>query len=367
MTSSARTPSPGTRSARTARRVVVVGATGNVGTSLLRRLELDPAVSEIVAVARRPASTGSAKVRWQPADISGDDLVPLFEGADVVVHLAWVIQPSHDEETMVRTNVLGSVRVFDAAARAGVGAIVYASSVGAYAKGPKDSAVDETWPTDGIATSFYARHKATVERLLDRFEIDHPEIRVVRMRPGLIFKRGQGSEGRRLFLGPLVPVRLLRPKLLPVLPNIRELVFQAVHTDDVAEAYRLAVIGDASGPFNLVADPVLDLPTVADAIGARTIPVPTNVARAVIDLSWNAYLQPTPPGWLEMGLKVPILSRARAERDLGWHPTRSATDTVREVLEGIADRAGEATPKLEPTVGGHLRERRLRDEPDRAA
>jgi UDP-glucose 4-epimerase len=337
---------------------VIVGASGNVGSSLLRRLETDPTVREIVAIARRPASIGSDEVRWARADISRDDLVPLFEGADVVVHLAWVIQPSHDEETMVRTNVLGSVRVFEAAARAGVGSIVYASSVGAYAKGPKDVPVDESWPTDGIATSFYARHKATVERLLDRFEADHPQIRVVRMRPGLIFKRGQGSEGRRLFLGPLVPVRLLNPRLLPVLPTVPGLVFQAVHTEDVAEAYRLAITGDASGPFNLVADPVLDLPTIAEAIGARTITVPASVARAVVDVTWNAYLQPTPPGWLEMGLKLPILSRARAERALGWRPARSATDTVREVLEGIADRAGETTPKLEPRLGGHLRERR---------
>src|SRR5205807_1176654 len=82
-----------------------------------------------------------------------------------------------------------SERVFAAVAAAGVRALVYSSSVGAYSPGPKDHAVDESWPTDGIATSFYARHKAAVERSLDRLERDQPALRVVRLRPGLVFKR----------------------------------------------------------------------------------------------------------------------------------------------------------------------------------
>jgi nucleoside-diphosphate-sugar epimerase len=358
--SSSDTAAPSARRPSAGRRVVVVGASGNVGTSLLRRLEGDPAIASILAVARRTARSTSKKTTWAAGDIAEDDLLSRFADADAVVHLAWEIQPSHDEAAMARTNLLGSHRVFEAAAAAGVGAIVHASSVGAYSPGPKDRPVDESWPTDGIATSFYARHKATVERMLDRFEERHPDVRVVRMRPGLIFKRGQGSEGRRLFLGPLVPVRLLHPKLLPLLPDVRGVRFQAVHTEDVADAYHRAVVGAARGPFNVVADPVLDLPTIAEAIGARTFPVPPSVARAVVELSWRARLQPTPTGWLEMGLRSPILSRARAERELGWAPTRSSTDAVREVLEGIATRAGEPTPKLEPTIGGHLRERNVR-------
>src|SRR4051794_41639674 len=104
-----------------------------------------------------------AKTQWIGADIVSDDLVPIFTGADAVVHLAWLIQPSRDETKLHAVNVEGSRRVFDAVARAGVPALVYASSVGAYSEGPKDRRVDETWPTDGVATSFYSRHKAAVE------------------------------------------------------------------------------------------------------------------------------------------------------------------------------------------------------------
>jgi len=311
----------------------------------------------VLAIARRPASLAFPKVEWARADISRDDVEPLLVGADVLVHLAWQIQPSHDEATMARTNVAGSLALFDAAARAGVGAIVYASSVGTYGDGPKDRRVDETWPHDGIGTSFYSRHKATVERALDRFEASHPAIRVVRMRPSLIFKRGQGSEARRLFLGPLMPVRLLRPRLLPVLPDVAGLRFQVVHTDDVADAYRRAIVSEARGPFNIAADPVLDLPTIAAAIEARTVPVPRALASGVVDLTWRAHLQPTPVGWLEMGLRTPLLSTDRARRELGWSPTRTAVEAVVEVLEGLSSRSGEPTARLEPRVGGHVGER----------
>ena len=78
-------------------------------------------------------------------------------------------------------------------------ALVYASSVGAYSPGPKDRRVDESWPTAGIESSFYSRHKAEVERLLDRFERETPSVRVVRLRPALIFKREAASGIRRLF------------------------------------------------------------------------------------------------------------------------------------------------------------------------
>src|SRR5919112_6754416 len=169
-------------------RVVVVGATGNVGTSVLHALAREPAVDSIVGVARRLPAMSFPKTEGAQADIRTDDLVPLFRGADAVVHLAWLIQPSRDEAELRSVNVDGSARVFRAAGEAGVGALVYASSIGAYSPGPKDRAVDESWPTEGIETSFYSVHKAEVERLLDRFEQDFPDVRAVRFRPGLIFK-----------------------------------------------------------------------------------------------------------------------------------------------------------------------------------
>src|SRR5688572_1778806 len=123
-------------------RVVVNGATGNVGTSVLQALAHDPAVDSIVGIARRLPEISFPKTEWAQADVVTDDLVPLFRGADAVVHLVWAIQPSRDSEALRAVNVTGTERTFRAVAEAGVGTLVYASSIGAYSPGPKDRAVD---------------------------------------------------------------------------------------------------------------------------------------------------------------------------------------------------------------------------------
>src|ERR671910_3479989 len=131
-------------------RVVVTGASGNVGTSVLEALGREAKVDEIVGLARRVPTVEMPKVRWVGADVVENDLGPIFSGADAVVHLAWAIQPSRDEKLMHAINVDGSRRVFEAAVASGVRTLVHASSIGAYSPGPKDATVREDWPTEGI-------------------------------------------------------------------------------------------------------------------------------------------------------------------------------------------------------------------------
>jgi nucleoside-diphosphate-sugar epimerase len=339
-------------------RVVVVGASGNVGTSLLRSLAEEPAVDSVLGLARRIPRAQFPKTEWRQADIAHSPLRPHFDGADAVVHLAWLIQPGRDKQRLREVNVDGSARVFRAAAAAGVGTLVYASSVGAYARGPKDRRVDESWPTTGIATSFYSRHKAETERLLDRFEAEHPETRVVRLRPGLIFKREAASGIRRLFAGPLLPNVLVQRRLIPAVPAHPRLVFQAVHSYDVGEAYRLALVReDARGAFNVAAEPVLDPDELARALGARPVPVPAPLLRGGAALSYRLRLQPSEPGWVDMGLGVPVMDVSRARTELGWLPERTSSEALLDLLEGIREGAGLDTPPLEPGGAGPLRAR----------
>ncbi|HWC26401.1 MAG TPA: NAD-dependent epimerase/dehydratase family protein [Solirubrobacteraceae bacterium] len=341
-------------------RVAVTGATGNVGTSLLGKLSADDAVEEIVGIARRRPDLRLERTSWVCADVARDDLVPIFRGADAVVHLAWLIQPSRDRATTQRVNVEGSRRVFEAAAAAGVRSLVYASSVGAYSPGPKHRRVDESWPTGGIPTSFYSRDKAAVERILDDFERGHPQTRVVRLRPGLIFKAHAASGIRRLFAGPLLPTPLLRRRLIPFVPALERLRFQSVHSLDAGEAYRLAVVGDARGAFNVAAEPVLDPAELGRLLEARPVPVPRRALRLAVELSWKLRLQPTPPGWLDLALGVPLMDTTRARDDLGWSPTRSAGDALLELIDGMRRGAGLQTDPLEPGGAGPLRSSELR-------
>jgi UDP-glucose 4-epimerase len=342
-------------------RVVVIGATGNVGTAVLRALRDDDAVTEIVGAARRvPEAPAPPKTTWAQADVSRDELEPLLRGADCVVHLAWLIQPSRDESVTHATNVEGSARVFAAAARAGVPAIVYASSIGAYAPGPKDHGVDEAWPTTGVPSSFYSRHKAATERELDRFEAEHPGVRVVRLRPGLIFQRAAATGIRRLFVGPFLPSPFVRRELIPVVPRHPRLCAQALHSDDVADAYRRAVVNpDARGAYNVAAEPPLDGDVVARLLGARAVDVPARVLRAGAALSWLLRLQPSEPGWVDMGLAVPLMDCSRIRDEIGWTPRHSAEDAFLELLAGLHDGAGHPTPPLDPSTSGPLRVREV--------
>lgn len=341
-------------------RIAIVGATGNVGTSILRALASDPNVEAVRGIARRLPRASFPKAEFRAADVAVDPLEPLFEGMDAVMHVAWQIQSAHDPQELERSNVRGSERVFAAVAAAGVRTLIYSSSIGAYSRGPKDQKVDESWPTEGIPSSLYSLQKARVERLLDEFEAAHPGVRCVRMRPALIFKRDAATEIRRLFAGPWVPRFLFSRRLLRVIPYHPRFCFQAVHSYDVGEAFRLALAPNIRGAFNLASQPVMSSVVLASAFGARLIPMSESVMRGLAATTWRLRLQHSDPGWVDLALHSPLVDPTRARTELNWRPVYSGLDALLELLDGIRDGAGIATPPLAPpwrisanTRGGH--------------
>jgi UDP-glucose 4-epimerase len=156
---------------------------------------------------------------------------------------------------------------------------------------------------------------------------------------------------------PLLPSALLRPGRLPVVPWPSGLRFQALHANDVAEAYRLAVVGDGRGAYNVAADPVIDAASLAEVFGARVVPVPGALAHAGLSAAWRLHLVPAEPGLLHFALQLPMLDTTRIHTELGWSPTVSSLDALREMLEGMADHAGGQTPPLVPdSMAGRLNE-----------
>lgn len=335
-------------------RIVIVGATGNVGTALLRRLHAAPEVASIVGISRRgPDRHGEPYdgVEWVRADVSDPASAPILEqamqGADAVVHLAWVIRPNRDEALLHRTNVDGSRRVFEAAAAAGVPHLVYASSIGAYGRPDGQPAgtgrADESFPLHGPASSHYARQKSAVERILDEVAAAHPDMLVSRLRPGLIFQVEAGPEIRDYFLGALVPRLLLRalPGLrIPVLPWPVGIVAQAVHSDDIADAYWTVIRERAAGAFNVAAEPPVEPASVGPAVGARSVvPIPVPLVRALAAITYRLRLQPTDPGWIDMAVVTPTMATDRI-RSLGWSPKHSSLDAIGAVIGALGRRGG---------------------------
>jgi nucleoside-diphosphate-sugar epimerase len=231
--------------------------------------------------------------------------------------------------------------------------------VGAYAPRRGLDPVDESWPTDGVPQAAYSREKAYVERLLDQFELEQPTRRVVRMRPAFIFQEAASVQQRRLFLGPWVPRSLVRPHRVPVLPLPRDLRLQALHASDVARAYALAVLGTASGPFNLAAEPVLGPEDLARLFGSRWVPTPGRAVRAATAAAYRARLLPTAPELFDLLMEVPMLSTDRARAELGWTPHVDATEAVRSFLSAPASPDTPGTPPLAPSTSGPARAHEL--------
>jgi len=251
---------------RSAMRIIITGASGNIGSALLRRLTSDD--HELVGMARRiPDDSGPyGGVEWVGVDLTQDSCLPTLEqtfaGGDAVVHLAWGFQPSHDLAYLEELGVGGTRRVLTALERTAVPHLVHMSSIGAYSPKRDDQPVDESWPTGGVRTSRYSVHKAAAEDLLDDFEKASHSTLVTRMRPGIVGQRSAGSALLRYGVPAIVPAAVLDH--VPIVPLDRRLSVPLVHAGDVADAIAQALEGKVGGAFNLAADP----PITPERIGA---------------------------------------------------------------------------------------------------
>jgi len=231
--------------------------------------------------------------------------------------------------------------------------LVHMSSVGAYSPKRDDDPVDETWPTEGVPTSPYSRHKSAAERLLDGHERSHPDRVVTRMRPGIVGQRSAGSALLRYALPGLLPAGLLGH--IPVLPLDRRLTIPVVHADDVADAFVRVLEGRVPGPFNLAADPPVTTADIAEVLGARAVHVPAAALRVALSLAWHARLEQVDPGWLDLGFSVPLMDTSRARRELGWAPRVDAVTVLAETVDGMRSGASDRSPVLRPrSVVGQL-------------
>jgi UDP-glucose 4-epimerase len=342
-------------------RIVITGASGNIGTALLRRLVEDPGHRLVGVVRRPPAATPPYDaVEWVGVDLTEPDaeqrLAPVMRGADAVVHLAWGFQPSHRLDYLERLGVGGTAAVLAAADAAGVRHLVHMSSVGAYAERADLDPVDESWPATGVPSSPYSRHKAAAERLLDRYEADHPyaAMTTTRLRPGIVGQRHAGSALLRYGVPAFVPSPMVR--LLPVLPLDRSLVIPMIHADDVADAIVRVLDRRVGGAFNLAAEPAITRDDIAAALDARPVHLPSPVLRLLGSAAWHARLQPVDPGWIDLAFTVPLLDTTRARTELGWEPSRDARSVLAETVEGMAAAEAGASPALRRrTVAEELR------------
>jgi nucleoside-diphosphate-sugar epimerase len=188
-------------------------------------------------------------------------------------------------------------------------------------------------------------------------EAESAQLRIVRLRPGLTFQREAGTEIARYFLGPFAPVRLLRYRRIPIVPKHDRLRVQAVHADDVADAYAKAIFSEATGAFNIAALPVLTPQRIATRYHGIAVPVPTAALRVGAAATWRARLQPVDPGWVALALGAPLMNTDRAQIELNWAPAVDADQALDDLIDGMALLAHADGPPLtaDPTQPGRLR------------
>jgi nucleoside-diphosphate-sugar epimerase len=327
--------------------VAVTGPTGTFGFGLVPLLEADERVGRIVGIARRPfdpAEHGWTKMAYRRGDVRDPEaLARAFAGADVVVHLAFMITGASHRETIRAINVEGTLNTF-AAAAVGARRFVYASSVAAYGFGRDNPmAMTEDWPTRPAEHLFYGQEKAEIEQLLQDAAATQPRIGLYLLRPPIVL--GPHSIGAKSFLPArleplarrLASLALRLPVPIPAL--VAPLPVQFVHEQDVGEALRLCVVGAGPpGAYNVAGDGVLTAIDIARELGLAPVAVPRGPVQAAAQLLAALPFAPPAVGWAEAISNPAIMDAGKAKRELGWRPRYSGLEALRDTVRAQRER-----------------------------
>ena len=322
--------------------VAITGPTGDIGRATVRALESAREIGRIIGMARRPFDP--LENGWKRTDYRRGDVLDrasvdaLVAGADVVVHLAFLIFGNHDETREV--NLRGSRNVFEASVAAGVKRLVYTSSVAAYGFHQENPDVlTEEVPALGARDFYYSAQKAELEELLAEIT-DGRGTDVYVFRPCIVAGRdaltliegltGQKLLGRRVrFLWRALDAL---PLVGPVLPDSK-VPFQLVHHDDVANAIRAAVLGRGRpGSYNLASDDAITVGDVTRALGWHSVRVPRVAVGAIGEVVARVPLVPAEAGWVDALRKPVLMDTAKARRELRWRPRQGAKETLAETV-----------------------------------
>jgi nucleoside-diphosphate-sugar epimerase len=330
---------PKTASALT---VAVTGPTGTFGYGLVPHLQADDRIERVIGIARRPfdpEGEGWSKMTYRQGDVRDPDaLEEAFAGADVVIHLAFMITGNAPRETIRAINVEGTLNAFRAAAAAGAKRFVYASSVAAYGF-HRDNPVgmDEDWPARPAAHLFYAQEKAEIERLLADESAGHPELDLYLLRPPIVL--GPHTLGAKDVLpGPLAPIGrrlggMLGHMPVPLPVPAPRLPMQFIHEDDVGQAFLLcAVAAGPPGVYNITGDGVLTAAEVARELGFTPVPVPAGAVQTLARSVAALPFAPPAAEWAEAASHPAIMDASRAKARLGWKPRYSSLEALRDTL-----------------------------------
>ena len=320
-------------------RYLITGGSGYIGTRLVELLARREDTEKIVIADVVPPKGGyRPKTEFERVDVRDRGAVHSAlqrANPDVLVHLAFILNPSHDEGLMYDVDVNGTHNVLEAAAEAGIGQVLVTTSAVAYGAFPDNpDPITEDHPVRGVARFSYARDKTESDRIVQLWALQHPDVITTIVRPCIVF-------------GPNVDnylVRLWTKQPFAVDAGNLDGHIQFVHEDDVVEAISGLLLGRHAGQFNLAPEGLMTLRECAELLET---PDPQDAAVA-LPRRWRSCCgacacSEAPPGQIDFALYPWIMSNEKMKSTLGWTPKH----TSRETFE-ITMRAQGKLPPAEP-------------------
>lgn len=310
--------------------IAITGVSGLVGRRLVQALEQRPEVTRIVGLDRfTPEGLNGSKFVFRSADVRDPDIDAALTGVDVLVHLAFQLDPIHDEQLMRAVNVDGTINVIEAAERAGVGHVVYPSSVVAYgAYADNELPLTEDSPVRGTPGLNYSEHKRDVEHWLADWVAEDRSTEVCVLRLALVMGPGVQNFVTRILEGPrFTAVRDYTPPL------------QFVHLDDAVAAFEHAIDQRLTGVYNVAAEGWLSFDEVLALVDRRVVSIPEELAFTTAERLWKLGIGEHPPGVVSHLMHPCVLSPAKLVAT-GWQPKvtnrEALQETVREHRDYVA-------------------------------
>jgi UDP-glucose 4-epimerase len=319
-------------------RYLITGGSGYIGTRLVELLSGREDTEKIVICDVVPPKGGyRPKTEFEQVDVRDRGAAhSALERAnpDVLVHLAFILNPSHDEALMYEVDVNGTHNVLEAAAQVGIQQVLVTTSAVAYGAFPDNpEPITEEHPVRGVARFSYARDKTESDRIVQLWALQHPDTITTIVRPCIVF-------------GPNVDnylVRLWTKQPFAVDAGNLDRHIQFVHEEDVVEAVSGLLLGRHAGQFNLAPEGLMTLRECAELLDTPIRRMPLWAYRALVKLLWRLRLSEAPPGQIDFALHPWIVSNEKVKATLGWTPKH----TSRETFE-ITMRAQGKLPPAEP-------------------
>jgi nucleoside-diphosphate-sugar epimerase len=300
--------------------IAITGVGGLLGRQLVSALDARADVERIVGLdVRRPIGLMSPKLVFRHADVRDPDIVEPLRGADVLIHLAFQMDPIHDEAVMRAINVDGTRNVLEAARAAAVRHVVYPSSVVAYGAHPdNDLPLTEDSPLRGTPGFNYSEHERDVEVWLGPWSETADDLDVTVLRLALVLGPGVQNFMTRVLEAPrLLLVKGHKPPL------------QFVHLDDVVSAILHVLDRQLVGVFNVSAEGWLSMDEVTAIVGRRSLQIPEEVAFSTAERLWALGLGEQPPGLVHHLMYPWVMTPAKLVAT-GWAPQHSNRDALDE-------------------------------------